>query len=142
MTRHGIGTFVVNSEAAETFRIRPDQIGTLDEVLTVLELRIAVESEAAALAALRRTDEGSDQLSGATSGEGTLIVREGTYSFTGTISSPALSAGGFDLGAARASIVSDFSSLSLDAVVPALATRIEGRIGLVAPRPVDAARAA
>jgi GntR family transcriptional repressor for pyruvate dehydrogenase complex len=57
VTRHGIGTFVVNAETAETFRIRPDQIGTLDEVLTVLELRIAVESEAAALAALRRTDE-------------------------------------------------------------------------------------
>ena len=57
VTRHGIGTFVVNAQTAETFRIRPDQIGTLDEVLTVLELRIAVESEAAALAALRRTDE-------------------------------------------------------------------------------------
>jgi len=35
-------------------------MGTLDEVLTVLELRIAVESEAAALAALRRTDEQRD----------------------------------------------------------------------------------
>jgi DNA-binding FadR family transcriptional regulator len=57
VTRHGVGTFVVNSEATEIFRIRPDQIATLDEVLTVLELRIAVESEAAALAATRRTDE-------------------------------------------------------------------------------------
>lgn len=57
VTRHGVGTFVVNSEAAEIFRIRPDQIATLDEVLTVLELRIAVESEAAALAASRRTEE-------------------------------------------------------------------------------------
>ncbi len=57
VTRHGVGTFVVNSEAAEIFRIRPDQIATLDEVLSVLELRIAVESEAAALAASRRSAE-------------------------------------------------------------------------------------
>jgi DNA-binding FadR family transcriptional regulator len=57
VTRHGIGTFVVNSEPEEFFRIRPDQIETLEEVLTVLELRIAVESESAALAAMRRTDE-------------------------------------------------------------------------------------
>lgn len=65
VTRHGIGTFVVNSEATETFRIRPDQITTLDEVLRVLELRIAIESEAAALAALRRTDQQLQAMAGA-----------------------------------------------------------------------------
>ena len=53
-TRHGIGTFVVGLGDATTFRIAPDQLGTLNDVIAVLELRIAVESEAAALAAARR----------------------------------------------------------------------------------------
>lgn len=57
VTRHGIGTFVLDTAGTETFQIRPDQVGTLEEVLTVLELRIAVESEAAALAALRRSED-------------------------------------------------------------------------------------
>lgn len=65
VTRHGIGTFVLDSASTETFQIRPDQVGTLEEVLTVLELRIAVESEAAALAALRRSDEQLQAMTGA-----------------------------------------------------------------------------
>lgn len=56
-TRHGIGTFVVGLGDATTFRIAPDQLGTLNDVIAVLELRIAVESEAAALAAARRGEE-------------------------------------------------------------------------------------
>jgi DNA-binding FadR family transcriptional regulator len=55
-TRHGIGTFVVGLGDGSTFRIAPDQLGTLQDVIAVLELRIAVETEAAALAAQRRTD--------------------------------------------------------------------------------------
>ncbi len=55
-TRHGVGTFVVGLGAATTFRIAPEQLGTLDDVLAVLELRIAVETESAALAAQRRTE--------------------------------------------------------------------------------------
>jgi len=55
-TRHGVGTFVTGvGEAA--FRISPDQLGTLQDVIAVLELRIAVETEAAALAALRRSPQ-------------------------------------------------------------------------------------
>ena len=55
-TRHGIGTFVVGLGDASTFRIAPDQLGTLKDVIAVLELRIAVETESAGLAALRRTE--------------------------------------------------------------------------------------
>jgi GntR family transcriptional regulator, transcriptional repressor for pyruvate dehydrogenase complex len=56
-TRHGIGTFVVGYGDASTFRIAPDRLGTLKDVIAVLELRIGVETEAAALAAMRRTRE-------------------------------------------------------------------------------------
>src|SRR4051812_33975729 len=56
-TRHGVGTFVVGLGEGSTFRITPDQLGTLQDVIAVLELRIAVETESAALAAVRRTPE-------------------------------------------------------------------------------------
>lgn len=54
-TRHGVGTFVVGLGDPSTFRISPEQLGTLQDVIAVLELRIAVETESAALAAVRRT---------------------------------------------------------------------------------------
>jgi DNA-binding FadR family transcriptional regulator len=54
-TRHGIGTFVIGFGDAAPFRIAPEQFATLRDVIAVLELRIGVETEAAALAALRRT---------------------------------------------------------------------------------------
>ena len=55
-TRHGIGTFVMGMGDGTTFRIAPDQLGTLHDVIAVLELRIAVETEAAGLAAGRRNE--------------------------------------------------------------------------------------
>ena len=55
-TRHGIGTFVLGMGQTPGFKITPDQFSTLRDVIAVLELRIGVETEAAALAALRRTD--------------------------------------------------------------------------------------
>ncbi len=55
-TRHGVGTFVVGSGQAAPFRVAPEQLATLQDVIAVLELRIAVETEAAALAAQRRTE--------------------------------------------------------------------------------------
>ncbi|MFO1297044.1 MAG: hypothetical protein U1F25_11580 [Rubrivivax sp.] len=55
-TRHGIGTFVVGPGEAALFRIAPAQPATLDDVIALLELRIGVETEAAALAAQRRSD--------------------------------------------------------------------------------------
>jgi DNA-binding FadR family transcriptional regulator len=57
-TRHGIGTFVVGmGDSSGTFRIGPEQVATLRDVIAVLELRIGIETESAALAALRRTPE-------------------------------------------------------------------------------------
>jgi GntR family transcriptional regulator, transcriptional repressor for pyruvate dehydrogenase complex len=54
-TRHGIGTFVLGLGEAPGFRIAPEQFSTLRDVIAVLELRIGIETEAAALAAQRRT---------------------------------------------------------------------------------------
>jgi GntR family transcriptional regulator, transcriptional repressor for pyruvate dehydrogenase complex len=55
-TRHGVGTFVVGAGDGSVFRIEPQHLATLRDVVAVLELRIGVESEAAGLAALRRTE--------------------------------------------------------------------------------------
>ena len=55
-TRHGIGTFVLGMGQNPGFKITPEQFSTLRDVIAVLELRIGVETEAAALAAQRRTD--------------------------------------------------------------------------------------
>ncbi len=56
-TRHGIGTFVRSSPVALDFRIDPDTIITLRDVLAMLELRVSLETAAAGLAAARRTEE-------------------------------------------------------------------------------------
>ena len=57
LTRHGIGTFVVGPAASAPFRIAPEQLETLHEVIAMLELRIGLETEAAALAAQRRSED-------------------------------------------------------------------------------------
>jgi GntR family transcriptional regulator, transcriptional repressor for pyruvate dehydrogenase complex len=54
-TRHGVGTFVAGRRRDVGLRADAAQIGTVVDVVAMLELRIAVESEAAALAARRRT---------------------------------------------------------------------------------------
>ncbi len=56
-TRHGIGTFVIGPGDGPSFKITPEQFSTLQDVIAVLELRIGLETEAAGLAALRRSDE-------------------------------------------------------------------------------------
>jgi GntR family transcriptional repressor for pyruvate dehydrogenase complex len=56
-TRHGIGTFVLDQPAVFEFRVAPQSVPTVRDILAMLELRISLESEAAALAAARRTDE-------------------------------------------------------------------------------------
>src|SRR5882724_9737782 len=55
-TRHGIGTFVLNGPAPSNFQLEPNNIPTVLDVLAMLEFRISLESEAAALAAARRTE--------------------------------------------------------------------------------------
>lgn len=55
-TRHGVGSFVRAVPACFEFRIDEAAILTLSDVLAMLELRITIETEAAAFAAARRTD--------------------------------------------------------------------------------------
>lgn len=54
-TRHGIGTFVIGLGEGGAFRIQQEHLVTLHDVIAVLELRIGVETEAAGLAAQRRS---------------------------------------------------------------------------------------
>jgi GntR family transcriptional repressor for pyruvate dehydrogenase complex len=54
-TRQGIGSFVAERPAQTLFRIEPGQTETLAEALHIMELRTAVETEAAGLAAERAT---------------------------------------------------------------------------------------
>lgn len=54
-TRHGVGTFVLPKSEHPSFRIDAEHMGTLREVIALLEFRISIETEAAALAAVRRT---------------------------------------------------------------------------------------
>jgi GntR family transcriptional regulator, transcriptional repressor for pyruvate dehydrogenase complex len=56
-THHGIGTFVRKAAPGADFGIEPTHIATMVEVLALLELRISMETEAAALAALRRSED-------------------------------------------------------------------------------------
>lgn len=56
-TRHGIGTFVLGPGDGPSFKITPEQFSTLQDVIAVLELRIGLETEAAGLAAQRRTPD-------------------------------------------------------------------------------------
>lgn len=52
--RQGTGMFVSEMVAYPPFQVTPGELGGLDEVLKLLELRLAVEAEMASLAALRR----------------------------------------------------------------------------------------
>ena len=74
-TRHGIGTFVTG-QADAVFRIRADQVGTLRDVIAMLELRAGVETEAAGLAAQRRSS-GNIEAMRAALADFTLAVEAG-----------------------------------------------------------------
>ena len=56
-TRHGVGSFVLTGEPVPGFMQAPEQALKLQQKLAMLELRLSLESEAAALAAQRRTPE-------------------------------------------------------------------------------------
>ena len=56
-TRHGIGTFVLAAHDAGNFKITAKNFTTVDDVIAVLELRISLETEAAGLAAERRSPD-------------------------------------------------------------------------------------
>ena len=59
-TRHGIGTFALEQIDPKTFQISPVDFATVNDVISVLELRISLETESAGLAALRRTSANLD----------------------------------------------------------------------------------
>ncbi len=54
-TRHGVGTFVMAQSDGANFTIADANLSTVADVISVLELRISLETEAAGLAAQRRT---------------------------------------------------------------------------------------
>lgn len=56
-TRQGVGAFVLQSTARAAFRIDEQNLAVIEDVVRALELRIAIESEGAALAAMRRSPE-------------------------------------------------------------------------------------
>ena len=55
ITRQGAGAFVDRDTSRQPYAIDPEGLGSLDSVLDILELRMAVESEAAAIASERAT---------------------------------------------------------------------------------------
>jgi GntR family transcriptional repressor for pyruvate dehydrogenase complex len=57
VSRQGSGVFVADHEANRTFRIVSEELRSLVEVQNVLQLRLAVEIEAAGIAAEQRTSE-------------------------------------------------------------------------------------
>lgn len=54
-TRHGIGTFALEPVDTGNFRLAMGDMATVADVISVLELRLSLETEAAGLAARRRT---------------------------------------------------------------------------------------
>ncbi len=54
-THQGRGAFVLSASPAFRFTIDPAQLSTLRDVLQVMDIRVALEAEAASLAASRRT---------------------------------------------------------------------------------------
>ncbi|HUA98205.1 MAG TPA: FCD domain-containing protein [Terracidiphilus sp.] len=55
-TRHGVGSFVRERARGEGLTLKRRAVNTAADILAVLEIRIAVEPEAAALAAARRSE--------------------------------------------------------------------------------------
>src|SRR5919108_177335 len=55
VTRQGVGAFVSPEPQRAPFRIEPERMQSLDDILAVMELRLGVEIESAGLAAERAT---------------------------------------------------------------------------------------
>jgi len=58
ITRQGVGAFVAPEPQHAPFRIEPERLQSLDNILNVMELRLGVEIESAGLAAERATKAG------------------------------------------------------------------------------------
>jgi len=55
VSRQGSGVFVADTAQYQAFQITPEELNELDDVIKLLEMRLAVETEMAGLAAARRT---------------------------------------------------------------------------------------
>jgi GntR family transcriptional regulator, transcriptional repressor for pyruvate dehydrogenase complex len=55
-TRHGVGTFALAHQSNGNFQIANVDLATVADVISLLELRISLETESAGLAAQRRTE--------------------------------------------------------------------------------------
>lgn len=75
ITRQGAGAFVAPDHARASFRINPDSLSSIADVVGVMELRVAVEIEAAALAAERATAPGLAKIRSALAGIDRAIQR-------------------------------------------------------------------
>jgi DNA-binding FadR family transcriptional regulator len=64
-THQGVGAFVLSDTGVRPFRIDETSLGLVEEIVGVLELRIAIETEAAGLTAVRRTPEDLARIVGA-----------------------------------------------------------------------------
>jgi DNA-binding FadR family transcriptional regulator len=62
IARQGAGTYVADSVARQTFKISSAEMRTAEDVLSIVELRLGVEVEAASLAAERRTKTHLDRM--------------------------------------------------------------------------------
>ena len=74
-TRQGSGAFVASDTSRVPFRIEPEGLSSISDVLDVMELRLAIEVEGAALAAERVTPEGLAPISGALRGFQAAVAR-------------------------------------------------------------------
>lgn len=61
-TRQGLGAFVSNDPNPRSFSIVPNDLESIEEVISMLELRIGIEVEAAGFAAMRRTDDDLERM--------------------------------------------------------------------------------
>jgi GntR family transcriptional repressor for pyruvate dehydrogenase complex len=65
LTRQGVGAFVATDVQGRPFRIDPDGLKSLHEILRIMELRMSVEIFAAGLAAERRSASQLQRIAGA-----------------------------------------------------------------------------
>jgi GntR family transcriptional repressor for pyruvate dehydrogenase complex len=63
VTRQGSGAFVAESPFGPPFRITPDEMHSIPQMLYLLQLRLAVEIEAAGIAAENRTGRALERMS-------------------------------------------------------------------------------
>lgn len=127
-TRHGIGTFVLSMDEATPFRVGPEQLGTLRDVISLLEVRIGLETECAALAAQRRTPQDLQAMRDALDAFN-VAVQEGRNAVAADFD--------FHLAVARATSNSHFSDL-----MESLGTKVIPRSRLSGEDPLNPERQA